>query len=390
MKRFLIVCLSLSVAHPLRPEVAPAPSAPGPLATQPPTGDSLSEGLWWLYQLKYDRARELFERYADERPTDAAGPFYMTATDWWQLAQEFDMKLPKIEERLAKDYERTVVAGKAQLAHAKDDHERGLACLYWGGAEGLNGRWLVAQKQWRRAYFMGKRGNALLHRALFYDKTLYDAYMGIGIYDYFTDTLSGVVGALAHFLIRGDRKRGLRELQLAIENGERARVESKIFLIEIYTSEEGTPEKALPLTQELHQQFPTSPAMHLAEIMAYYGMKRWKNVKVEAQKFLELSEKEVPHYQKEGARPARYCLGVATLNEDHDLELALRYMNELLETVDSSRWVTFAYLRRGQIYDAKGERAKALANYRAVLSRQDFWGAHREAGRYTKEAYKLP
>lgn len=358
-------------------------------ASQPPPGDSLSQGLWWLYQLQYEKARNLFDDYAKSHPQDPAGYFYKTATDWWQLAQDFDFKLPKIEERLEQDYEDTVRVGRAALDSAANDHERGLACLYWGGAEGLNGRWLVTQKEWRRAYFMGRRGNNLLHRALHYDPTLYDAYMGIGIYDYFTDTLSGVVGALAHLLIHGDRKRGLEELQLAINKSEHARVESMIFLIEIYTSEEHTPEKALPLTLELHREFPTSPAMHLAEIMAYYGMKSWPEVTAESQKFLELSQQENPWYTKAGVRPALYCLGVTALWGNHDPDGALNYFTQILEGgIDSSRWVTFAYLRQGQIYDSKGDRQKALADYETVLERPEFWGSHTEAKQYISQPYK--
>jgi len=358
-------------------------------ASQPPPGDSLSQGLWWLYQLQYEKARALFDDYAHSHPKDAAGYFYKTATDWWQLAQQFEFKLPKIEERLEQDYQDTVRVGKAQLENATSDHDRGLACLYWGGAEGLNGRWLVTQKEWRRAYFMGKRGNNLLHRALTYDPTLYDAYMGIGIYDYFTDTLSGVVGALAHLLIHGDRKRGLQELQTAIDKSPHARVESMIFLIEIYTSEEHTPEKALPLTQQLHQEFPTSPAMHLAEIMAYYGMKSWTNVEEESQKFLELSQQEKPWYTREGVPPALYCLGVTELWGRHDPDRAMPYMTQILNGgIDESRWVTFAYLRQGQIYDSKGDRQKALADYQAVLARPEIWGSHGEAKQYIDQPYR--
>jgi tetratricopeptide (TPR) repeat protein len=358
-------------------------------ASHPPPGDALSQGLWWLYQLQYEKAHQVFDAYTQDHPKDSAGYFYETATDWWQLAQDFDFKLPAIEKRLEEDYQKTVAVAEVQLKEATTDHDRGLACLYWGGAEGLKGRWLVAQRVWVKAYFLGKNGNALLHRALAYDPTLTDAYMGIGIYDYFTDTLKGVVGALSHLLIHGDRKRGLEELQRAIDQSQHARVESMIFLIEIYTSEENTPEKALPLTQQLHKEFPTSPAMHLAEIMAYYGMKSWPDVMVEGKKFLDLSQQQTPWYSKEGERPALYCMGVAELWGLHDQASALAHMNQILEGgIDSSRWVTFAYLRRGQIYDAQGQREKALADYKIVMDRPEFWGSHNEAAQYLDHPFK--
>ena len=89
------------------------------------------------------------------------------------------------------------------------------------------------------------------------DPTLYDAYVGLGIYDYFIDTMSGVQAVLAAHLIHGDKARGLRELQLAIDKSQHARVEAMTFLIEIYNAEEHTPAKALPLAQaSAYKEFP--------------------------------------------------------------------------------------------------------------------------------------
>ena len=367
------LCLGLSV--PLRAE-------------GPPPGDKLSQGLWWLYQLQYEKARENFDAYAKENPADPAGYFYKSATDWWQLAQNFDYPLPEIRARLEQDYQDTIRVGTALRDSSTDPKIKSKACLYLGGAEGLKGRWLVTQEQWVKAYFLGKRGARLLRESLEYDPTQYDADMGLGIYDYFTDTLPGVQGVLAYLFIHGDKARGLQELQTAIDKSQHARVEAMFFLIEIYTSEENTPGKALPLTRALRKEFPQSPAMHLAEIMTLYGMKAWGEVIPDAQSFLELSQKEPPYYTKSGVQPALYCLGSAALWGKKDLDQALKYMDDILnDDIDSSRWVTFAFLRRGQIYDLKGLRASAIQDYKTVLSRQNFWGAHEEAKQYLSKPF---
>src|SRR5258708_1623692 len=135
------------------------------------------------------------------------------------------------------------------------------------------------------------------------------------------------------------------------------------------------------------KEFPSSPAMHLAEISVLFTMKKWPEMMQEAQAFLERSEKEVPYYTHDGIRPARYCLGLGALYGRHDPDLAFAYMNQLLGKIASSRWVTYAYLRRGQIYDLRGERQKAIQDYQAVLERPDFWGSHREANRYLKTPF---
>jgi tetratricopeptide (TPR) repeat protein len=357
-----------------------------------PSGTALDQGLWWLYHLQYDQARKKFDEYTAANPKDPAGYFYKTASDWWQLAQQFDKDLPEIVERMEKDYQDTVRVAQELLDSQPDHKTKGLAYMYMGGAQGLKGRWLVTQRQWVDAYFMGRKGHKMLKRALVYNPDLYDVYMGLGIYDYFTDTLSGAQKILAALLIHGDRERGLKELHLAIDKGQHARVEAMMFLIEIYTWEEDTPEKALPLAQQLHQEFPKSPAMELAEIMDYYELKQWDKVSAMAQDYLEKSEKESPHYTHEGVFPARYCLGVAALWGQKDPDTCLKYMKQIVgeEQQKSSRWVTFAYLRMGQVYDLKGEREKALECYKTVLGRRNFWGSHNEANAYTKQPFRYP
>src|SRR5262249_11615258 len=158
-------------------------------------------------------------------------------------------------------YAQTLTKAQALAESTEDPKVKAKAYLYWGGAEGMKGRLLVTQKSWVAAYFRGKAGNSYLRKAVALDPELYDAYLGLGIYDYFTDTLPGVQGVLAYLLIHGNKKRGLEELHTAIDKAPHARVEAMMFLIEINMSEENQPEKALPLAKKLHQEFPQSPFM---------------------------------------------------------------------------------------------------------------------------------
>ena len=177
-----VLCLSSMTAH----------------ASEPPAGSPLDQGLWWLYQLQYDKALASFDLYIAAHPKDPSGYFYKTATDWWHLAQEFEYDLPDIKKRFLENSEKTIEVARAMHDSSDDKKVRALSLLYWGGAEGLRGRWLVTQREWVSAYFAGKRGakvSSQSHRVGCPHP--YDAYMGLGIYDYFTDTMSGVQAVLA-------------------------------------------------------------------------------------------------------------------------------------------------------------------------------------------------
>src|SRR5262249_21154788 len=160
--------------------------------------------------------------------------------------------------------------------------ERAQGYLYAGGALGLRGRMEVTQHHWLSAYRFGKRGHADLKKAIALDPRLEDAYLGLGIYDYYADTLKGVQAVLSAIMMHGDRQRGLAEMKRAMRQGKHSRVEAKLFLMDAYASWEKQPENALAIAQELYQEFPHSPVMHLALIGAEKENKQWDQVTSES------------------------------------------------------------------------------------------------------------
>ena len=94
------------------------------------------------------------------------------------------------------------------------------------------------------------------------DPSLTDAYLGIGIYNYFVDTLPGIVKFLSMFigLPGGSRTEGLRQLQLCAEKGELGRPEAKFYLAKDFTrANERQYEKSMRLFGELQREFPHNP-----------------------------------------------------------------------------------------------------------------------------------
>ena len=108
----------------------------------------------------------------------------------------------------------------------------------------------------------GKKMRSLLLRALELDPSLTDAYMGVGIYNYFVDTLPGIVKFLSVFigLPGGSRTEGLQQLRLCADKAELTGPEAKFYLAKDYSrGNERQYEKSLHLFGELQQEFPHNP-----------------------------------------------------------------------------------------------------------------------------------
>lgn len=144
--------------------------------------------------------------------------------------------------------------------HANQDVAR--SYLYAGMAYALRARLTGLRDKDLPTARAGKRMRALLLAALAVDPNLFDAYLGVGIYNYFVDTLSAIVKVLRFFigLPGGSRLEGLQQMQLAADKGELVRAEAKFYLAKDYSrSNEGQYEKSIKLFEELSHQYPHNP-----------------------------------------------------------------------------------------------------------------------------------
>ena len=158
------------------------------------------------------------------------------------------------------DLDRVAIHKAEARVRAHQDLARSL--LYEGFAYALRARLEGLHDRDLPTARAGKKMRTLLLQALQLDPTLADAYLGIGIYNYFVDTLSSIVKFLSIFigLPGGSRTEGLRQLQLCADKGELLSPEAKFYLAKDFSrNSERQYEKSIRLFGELKQQFPHNP-----------------------------------------------------------------------------------------------------------------------------------
>jgi len=108
----------------------------------------------------------------------------------------------------------------------------------------------------------GKKMRTLLLKALELDPQLTDAYLGVGIYNYFVDTLPTIVKILKFFigLPSGSRALGLEQLQNAADHGELTRGEASFYLAKDFSrGNERQYARSLELFEKLRDEYPRNP-----------------------------------------------------------------------------------------------------------------------------------
>jgi tetratricopeptide (TPR) repeat protein len=221
MKRISILLL-LGVCALL---LAPCDSAAGELSL-PPGTDSILEHI---YSGRIDLAIPEAQALEREQPEHPLGFLLEAEARWWQIwclsaEYKYGMSLPRHRAKAPGDQVYLDVVAKAeavaQAALAK--HESAEMHLYAGMAGGLAARMYGLRAENRAAARAGVRAREHFLRALALDPSLADADMGLGIYNYYVDTLSAIARVLRFFMgiPGGSKEEGIRQLQQAIDHGQ--------------------------------------------------------------------------------------------------------------------------------------------------------------------------
>jgi len=191
---------------------------------------------------------------------------------WWQIwclsaEYKYGMSLPRHRAKAPGDQVYLDVVAKAEaLAEAAlAKHQSAEMHLYAGMAGGLAARMYGLRAENRAAARAGVRAREHFLRALALDPSLADADMGLGIYNYYVDTLSAIARVLRFFMgiPGGSKEEGIRQLQQAIDHGQLTPALARYYLaINLHLFDQKY-EHALQVATPLVEKYPENPIFRL-------------------------------------------------------------------------------------------------------------------------------
>jgi len=134
--------------------------------------------------------------------------------------------------------------------NTEDKFYYGSIYAYLGRIKGIDGSWWGAFKS-------GLKAKNIMEDILKADPQFYDAYLVLGMLNYYADRLSGITSLVAGILgFSGDREKGLFQLRTAYDKGKLTYGQSALTLIEVYASLEGNEYAALNYFETFMNRFP--------------------------------------------------------------------------------------------------------------------------------------
>jgi len=265
-----LVCLMAAV---------PAPGAP--LTLLPNTAPILDHIYSGQRALALNEIRQLQQKY----PSHPL-PFLLEAElEWWKIwcaSAEFKygMTMARHRDKMAGDQRYLDLAKKAYgLAEASlQQQESGEMHLYAGMADALEARLYGLRWDTRATARSGVRAREHFLNALARDPTLADANTGLGLYNYYVDTLSTMARVLRFFMgvPGGSKTEGIQQLKTAIRDGQLTPAVARFYLALNLENYDQRYEDALQAIGPLAEKYPKNPVYLLVQGDLYAKLGRKK------------------------------------------------------------------------------------------------------------------
>ena len=360
--------------------------APSAVPARAMTADQeklVQSGLDDLYNSDYDGADRVFAEARRKAPDDPVAALGAAISAWWRMENDFASPGSAEQKAFKAAVKRSIDVGE-KAARGKDE---ALADLCLGASFGLRGRAEAAQRHWFSAYLAGRKAYKYGQKAVKLDPQEYDAYLGLGAFDYYVATLSRFVRALA-FTSGGGKDKGLAELQLAADRGRFSPVAAKLLLVSIDWTFEKEPQDAWKLLDELHGRYPESPFIDSMRLIGLYHLRDAAELQRQARAYLEKAQRGAPNFRPIDRTVGRYFLGLGEQLAGDPLAALKDYQTALVELPPDHRSRTLVHLFVGEASDLLGRRDDAVAAYHAAVDGPPFWGVARYARWLLKHPFK--
>lgn len=275
-----------------------------------------------IYSFDTEEAIADAQRLQSAQPDHPLGYLLEAEALWWKIfctSAEFKYGMTDARHRpkLAADQHYLELAAKASslaLAQFKN-HETAEMQFYAGMGDAFTARFYGLRGENRATARAGVHAREHFQRAIKLDANLTDAEFGLGLYNYYVDTLSALAKMLGFFMgiPGGNKQEGIRQLEHDIAEGVLTPASARFYLALDLHRYDQLYEKALAVIGPLVEKYPSNPLFQLArgDLYAKLGRKEQAVACYRAAASLPIQDAECRARIQELARASLAAQGLA-------------------------------------------------------------------------------
>jgi hypothetical protein len=300
------------------------PAAAANLTLPPETPAILDK----IYSFDISGAVAAAKQMQEEQPENPLGYLLEAEALWWRIwctsaDFKYGMSDARHRAKLEADQRYLQLAAKAgSLADAQiKKHETAESQFYAGMADAAAARLYALRWENRNAARAGVHGREHLLRAKALDPHLADADFGLGLYNYYVDTLSTTARILRFFMgiPGGSKQEGVRLLEQDIAQGILTPDEARFYLgLNLHRYDQQY-DKALTVIGPLAEKYPANPIFQLAlgDLYVKLGRKEKALACYRAVTSLKVQDAQCQARIQELARVSIEALSASGKSSDH-------------------------------------------------------------------------
>ncbi len=264
-KAFLLLSLILLVSiHPLKSALAQATDSTARLE------ELIDSTLAETYNYRFNDALETTSEMISSYPEQPEGYLYRCGVYWKMLEEGCASPGDSVKRKI-----KTLVDKACTLSAARVDTSRRdiRALFYYAGALVYRARYEMMKSDWLAVMSDGLKTRKLLEEAVRIDSTFYDAYSGIGAFNYYAAHIPWYLKPIALVMgISGNEEVGIDQLKIAARLGKYSRTEAAEFLASVVYPNKGNFGRAVKLMLDLHREYPGNLNFVRTICSTYYRM----------------------------------------------------------------------------------------------------------------------
>jgi tetratricopeptide (TPR) repeat protein len=368
----------------------PAAGQPASILQDPLFQEDARLGLKYMYDMDFGAADEVFGRLTARYPDHPVGPYLQAMLPWWAIQLEPDD--PSQDELVFDGMERVIDLREKRLRRNPTDVD---ALFFKSGAHALRGRLHSDRGHWLKAARDGQQALGALKEVVKREPDNHDLYFGLGLFDYLADVVPKqhrILRPFARLFPKGNRDRGITELERAMRQGQFVSTEAAYALLQVHYVFEKDYQASLRYALWLRARHPDNSVFHVYEGRIYERLGRFREAARVFQEVRSRHDKGQSGYTDAMAEQALYLLARTEMWQGHHNE-ALGYiaqLERLTATRPVNEYKALGLLRKGMAFDAMGKRQAAVRCYRDVLAMKGGYDGDSDVRSRAKTFLKKP